>query len=104
MSVAVAPAAVLKPLEAPAAKVRHSSRSHPNQLDQACREFENDREFEKTPPTREQVARAMVAAKYRKLNQAETPTHLELVAALKELFPEYRKRPAGVKPITPDKK
>src|ERR1035437_2655535 len=64
-------------------------------FEQACLEFERDRAFEKHPPTREQVARAWALASFRESDTAESPTHQELVAALKKLFPEFRtSRPA----------
>jgi hypothetical protein len=73
-------------------------------LDQACRDFENDREFEKLQPTREQIARAMAAANYNRTTDTEWPSHAELVAALKKNFPQFRRRPAVIKSITPDRK
>lgn len=66
--------------------------SEAGRFEQACREFESDREFEKQPPTREQIARALVLAKFNQPNPSELPTHIEVVAALKKLFPEFRRR------------
>ena len=65
--------------------------SEAGRFEQACREFESDREFEKQPPTREQIARALVLAKFNQPNPSELPTHIEVVAALKKLFPEFKK-------------
>jgi hypothetical protein len=59
-------------------------------LDQAFLEFGNDRAFAGRAPTREQVARAWASAKFKKEDESEPPNHLEVVAALKKLFPEFR--------------
>ncbi len=83
---------------------KHSSHSHAGRLDQACGEFASDRDFEKLQPTREQIARALAAAKFKQTSEAEWPTHAELVAALRELFPEFRKRSAVPKTVVPPKK
>ena len=64
-------------------------------LEQAWLEFERDAEFEKNPPTREQIARAWALAEFRKSNPKEWPTHPELVAALRELFQEFRSPRSG---------
>ena len=63
-------------------------------FERAGLEFERDREFEKRQPTREQLARAWAWAKFQKADTAQTewPTHAELVAALKKLFSEFRRR------------
>ena len=77
---------------APVHKAKNPPLSYVGRLDQACGEFAADRPFEKNPPTREQVARALALAKFRQTSQFEWPTHAELVVALKELFPEFKKR------------
>ncbi len=100
----VAPAPLPRPTATPASRAKHSSESLGGRLDQACREFASAREFEKLQPTREQIARALVAANFNRTTEAQWPTHAELVAALKKLFPEFRSRPTVIKPITPDKK
>jgi hypothetical protein len=55
-------------------------------------EFVHDPEFEKRPPTREQLARAWAMAifKHSDDSESEWPTHVELVAALKKLFSEFK--------------
>jgi len=49
---------------------KHSEHSHAGRLDQACGEFASDREFEKMQPTREQIARALAAAKFKQTSAA----------------------------------
>jgi hypothetical protein len=77
---------------APVPKAKNPPLSYVGRLDQACGEFATDQQFEKNPPTREQVARALASAKFRQTSHFEWPTHAELVAALKDLFPGFRKR------------
>jgi len=72
-------------------------------FEQACREFEGDREFEKHPPTREQLARAWALAKFKKTHPSQSPDHSELVAALKKLFPEFKPAKPASKPPAPGK-
>jgi len=59
-------------------------------LDQAVAEFGNDPAFAGRVPNREQVGRAWARAAFQKGDDSEHPTHAELVAALKKLFPEFR--------------
>ena len=59
-------------------------------MDQAYAEFGNDPAFAIRPPTREQVARAWAWAKFKNEDPTQLPTHLDVVAALKKLFPEFR--------------
>jgi hypothetical protein len=80
---------------APAASVPalpNPARSEADRFERVCLEFEQDAEFHAHPPTRDQIARALVLAKFNKSNPSEWPTRIELVAALKKLFPEFRKR------------
>ena len=94
---------VLVPTNPPPAKVptvRVSMSKLPPSLvagrfEQAWLEFERDAEFEKNPPTREQIARAWALAEFRRSNPSEWPTHLELVVALRELFREFRSPRSG---------
>jgi hypothetical protein len=61
-------------------------------------EFERAGKFGGRSPTREQVGRAWALVKFRK-GEGEPPTHAELVAALKEIFKEFRTpRPASGAP------
>lgn len=62
----------------------------PAPLEQAFLEFANDRVFAEHPPTREQVARAWAFAKFKKEDEKALPSHLEVVGALKKMFPEFR--------------
>jgi len=78
--------------EPPISKLQNPPLPKEAPLEQACREFEADREFEKRQPTREQVARAWALAKFNQSNSSASPTHSELIAALKKLFSEFRKR------------
>jgi len=67
-----------------------------NRFDQAYVEFERDGEFSLRLPTREQIARAWSLAEFRQRNPYVQPAHAELVTALREIFPEFRKpRPAS---------
>jgi hypothetical protein len=94
----------IPPAPVPAAPVPTLKNPPPpkeDRFDQACREFAGDQEFEKRPPTREQVARAWALVTFRQTNESERPAHRELVAALKELFPEFKRRQAGIKPPAP---
>jgi hypothetical protein len=71
-------------------------------LEQAYVEFAHDRVFAGGMPTREQVARAWALALYFKTKGSRTPTHLELVAALRKLFREFQEpRLASHHPRTP---
>lgn len=100
----VAPASLPRSTETPAPRAKPSSAPVAGRLDKACREFASDPKFEKLQPTREQIARALVAANFNRTAESDWPTHAELVAALKKLFPEFRSRSTIIKPITPDKK
>ncbi len=67
-------------------------------FERACLEFERAGKFGGRSPTREQVGRAWALVKFRK-GEGEPPTHAELVAALKEIFKEFRTpRPASGAP------
>jgi hypothetical protein len=59
-------------------------------VEQAFAQFLKDPNFANRTPTREQVARAWSSARFEKEGDRELPTHLEVVAALKKLFPEFR--------------
>jgi hypothetical protein len=59
-------------------------------LDRAVADFGSDPTFAARAPTREQVGRAWAWAIYHKADQSGSPTHPELIAALKKLFPEFR--------------
>jgi hypothetical protein len=76
----VTPVTSLRPTKAPPAAP----------LEQSFADFAGDRLFAEHPPTREQVARAWAYARYKKEDENTFPTHLEVVGALKKLFPEFR--------------
>lgn len=62
--------------------------SERGQFDQACCEILDGWQFDKFGdlPTRKQVAKTWELVKSQKSNKTELPTHVELVAALIELF------------------
>jgi hypothetical protein len=66
--------------------------SEAGRFDLACQAFAGDPEFVKWPPTRDQIGRAWAWAKFKNSDSDAAPTHAELVAALKKLFPEFKKR------------
>lgn len=78
--------AVMPEKETPAPKPKDA----PQSLDQAFLEIQSDRLFEGRPPTREQVARAWALVRFRRSDGSARPTHVELVAALGELFKEFK--------------
>jgi hypothetical protein len=59
-------------------------------LDRAYAEFQSDRAFAGKVPTREQVARAWALAVFQNGEEPEAPSHEKLVAALREVFPEFK--------------
>jgi hypothetical protein len=67
--------------------------SERGQFDQACSEILDRWQFRFGDlPTRKQVAKAWELVKSRKSNKTKFPTHSELVAGLRELFSEFKKR------------
>lgn len=68
--------------------------SERGQFDQACSEILDGWQFAKFGdlPTRKQVAKTWELVKSRKSNKTKFPTHSELIAALLELSPEFKRR------------
>jgi hypothetical protein len=85
-----------RPAAAPLPVPRPPPPPLPAPLEAAYGVFATDPAFAAHPPTREQVARAWAMANFQKL-EGESPTHAELVATLKKIFPEFR----GPKPPPP---
>ena len=87
----------------PAPKLKEAPRTEASPFDRACLEFERNQEFAGRSPTREEVGRAWARVKFRKADASEPPTHADLVAALKEMFPEFKDpKPSSTRP-RPDK-
>lgn len=67
----------------------------PAPLDEVCDEFANDPAFTAHVPTRDQIARAWAWARFQNSEGSKLPTHLEIVAALKKLFPAFKEPRQG---------
>jgi len=67
----------------------------PAPLEKVINEFGNDAAFVGHQPTREQIARAWAYASFHRVDPSKPATHLELVAAVKKLFPEFKAPKAG---------
>lgn len=96
------PAAATWPAQTPP-KPKEPPQTGANPFDRAFAAFANSRELAGRSPTREQLARAWALVKFRKEGEKEPPTHAELVAALKEIFKEFRSAKASVGSARPDK-
>jgi len=75
----------------PAAAAAARSKSPENApLEQAIAEFRNDPAFASQLPTRDQVARAWAYAKFKQEEEDGSPSHADVVGALKKMFVEFR--------------
>lgn len=74
----------------PAAAAPAPKPTAPAPLEKVIAEFGNDAAYAGHQPTREQVARAWAYASFHREDPSKPATHLEVVAALKKLFLEFK--------------